>query len=724
MDEQKKPEEIKKDKAKESVDLFQDFKTNTDRVQWEKEISEDIEFVNNVQLDDETKASLEAANMPADAINVMKPTRDQVIQQLTDNDPRWTASAVENSDTKVAGDASDFLSYLWHGSKGKMRLRKSVEDIEDTGLFCMMAYFDPEKDWGKGDICVTDINPKNIYIDPRTTDRNARNAPDIFIATVLSLTQVKQDYPKFNFKDAQSVPYNYLDTPKSGTVQQGQVFNSTLKPDEDFYLILDHYKKISIDRFLVYDPISQYEELLTEEEYIEYAKEIALIVNKLGEQLVVTDEQEIKRTLSNVQQFGNIYHYMMDGSIMQGVESPQPEADGNTAMPNSTIMVTETTKGALLQEGLIKYEVKKVPRIQRRIVIGEKFYFEDTLPISNYPFGITMLHHTRTPYPYGDARIAKPIQKQINKFHSLIVGNAINNTNVKVFIPTGNVQLKKEMEERWGKAGAQFFEVDMETGAMPVVVYPGQFPNALYQHIDRLTLHIQKLYGAYEFQDGQTSQAPQTKGGTLLLDEMGMRRSKSKRELIEEALDDLASVISEYIPYVYTYEKIIRIVEPNGKAKEIAFNKKDNTGKIVNDLSANRYDFRIISGSTLPSNRWARFEVLKDAWINHMLQDPRPALQLLDLPNIDEIIEREDMVKTMQQQMGQMQEQIKQLSGQLQTKSREVIQAQEKVEVQKFSTTLDKIANKAESAVVVGQARIGDAIKNNKNGNSKEKSKE
>jgi len=725
MKEQKNEEEIKEKKAKESIDLFQNFKTNSDRVQWEKEIAEDIEFVNNVQLDDETKQALEAANMPADAINVMKPTRDQVIQQLTDNDPRWSATAVENSDTKVAGDASDFLSYIWAGSKGKMRLRKSVEDLEDTGLFCMMAYFDPEKDWGKGDISVTDVNPKNIYIDPRTTDRNARNAPDIFIATVLSKTQIKQDYPKFDFKDASSVAYNYLDTANSGSIQQGQVFNSTLKPDEDFYLVLDHYKKISIDRFLVSDELSQYEELLTKEEYIEYAKEVALIVNKLGEQLVVTDEQEIKRTLSNVQQYGNIYHYMMDGSIMSGVESPQPEPDGNTAMPNSTIQVTQTTKGALLQEGLIKYEVKRVSRIQRRIVIGEKFYFEDTLPISNYPFGITMLHHTRTPYPYGDARIAKPIQKQVNKFHSLIVGNAINNTNVKVFIPTGNAQLKKEMEDRWGKAGAQFFEVDMETGAMPVVVYPGQFPNALYQHVDRLSLHIQKLYGAYEFQDGQTSQAPQTKGGTLLLDEMGMRRSKSKRELIEEALDDLAGVISEYIPYVYTYEKIIRIVEPNGKPKTIEFNKKDKTGKIVNDLSANRYDFRIISGSTLPSNRWARFDVLKDAWVNGMLKDPRPVLQLLDLPNLDEILEREDMVVNMQQQMAQMQEEIKKLSGQLQTKSREVIQAQEKVEVQKFSTTLDKIANKAESAVVIGQAKIQDKIKqigNPDNGKSKKES--
>lgn len=716
-------EKSKEEKAKESVDLFIDFRTG-DRSTWEQEIQEDIEFVNNVQLDEETKQALDAANMPSDAINVMKPTRDQVIQQLTDNDPRWSATPVENSDTKVAGDASDFLSYLWFGSKGKMRLRKAVEDLEDTGLFCMHAYYDPTKDWGKGDICVVDISPNKLYLDPKTTWRNARNSSDIFIAEVMSKSQIKDTYSNFDFKDAVSVNPTYLQTAKKGSIQQGQVFNSSIKPTEDFYLVLDHYRKVYKDRFLVYDPISQFEELLDEKGYIEFSKETALIVNKLGQQLVVTDDEEIKRTLSNVQQYGNIYHYMMDGSIMSGVESPEVSPDGNMSLPNSTIQVTVTTKSQLLNEGLIKYEKKRVPRILRRIVIGEKFYYEDILPISEYPFGITMLHHTRTPYPYGDARIAKPIQKQINKFHSLIVANTINSTNVKVFIPTGNNQLKKEMEERWGKAGAQFFEFDAETAQPPIIVYPGQLPNALYQHIDRLTLHIQKIYGAYEFQDGQTSQAPQTKGGTLLMDEMGMRRSKSKRELIEDALNDLAEVIGEYIPYVYTSEKVVRITDANGKGKVLEFNKEvkeNNETRIINDLSANRYDFRIISGSTLPSNRWARFDILSNAWERGMLKDPRPVLQLLDIPNMDEILEREDIVANMQQQMAQTQERIKQLLGQLQTKSREVIQAQEKVEVQRFSTNLDKIANKAESAVEIAKAKISEQVK--KSGNSNEKSK-
>ena len=60
------------------------------------------------------------------------------------------------------------------------------------------------------------------------------------------------------------------------------------------------------------------------------------------------------------------------------------------------------------------------------------------------------------------------------------------------------------------------------------------------------------------------------------------------------------------------------------------------------------------------------------------------------------------------------QEQIKQLNGQLQTKSRENIQMQEKVEVAKFSADLDKIVNKADSAVILGSRLISDELKNKK----------
>jgi hypothetical protein len=54
---------------------------------------------------------------------------------------------------------------------------------------------------------------------------------------------------------------------------------------------------------------------------------------------------------------------------------------------------------------------------------------------------------------------------------------------------------------------------------------------------------------------------------------------------------------------------------------------------------------------------------------------------------------------------------MKQLGGQLQTKSREVIQAQEKVAVVKTQGKLDKLVNRAERDVMVGGMRVNDEVK-------------
>lgn len=698
-----------KDEELTSTELFEIFRRHSERVNWDEQVQEDIEFINNIQIDQEVKSALEAANMPADPLNVLKPTRDQAVQQLTDSDPRWQATGRENSDTKTASEVADLMSYIWDISKGRSCLTKAVEDFEDTGLFVMMAYYDKTKDWGKGDICITDIDPRKVYFPPNTTRRDARDASDIIVADVLKKEEIRLKYPDFKFPEGiKGCRPEYLKPVKSDS---GIVITPSSEMYDDYYLVVNHYKKVNEKRYLVNDGG---ERLLNDAQLKEYLSEEAMIVTKIGDETIVTDKQEIEYYKNIVAQYGDIFHYMSDGSIMKGFESSYVDELGNTAIPNSTVKITFVTKEDLLNEGRIHIEEQLVPRIKLRVEIGEILYYEDTLPISNYPFGITMLHHNRNPYPYGDARIAKPYQKQINKAFSLIIAHNINNTNVKVFIPEGDAKLRKEMEERWGKAGAQFFEFDAEVGQPPIIVYPGQMPVAFYEQIDRLILLVQKTYGVYEFQEGLIKSAPQTKGGTALIDQAGFRRSSAKLKLIEEALNNLAEVVAELIPYVYTEEKIIRIVRPNGKVKETVFNKQVQTPegiKVINDISSAKYDIKLVSGSTMLSNKWLRYEILFNAYQSGVLRDPTPLIYYLDIPDIDEILEREDMLKNMQGQMMQLEEENKMLKGQLQTKVREVIQANERVEKEKTKTKLNKIVNKAESTVELSREKINQLIK-------------
>ena len=67
---------------------------------------------------------------------------------------------------------------------------------------------------------------------------------------------------------------------------------------------------------------------------------------------------------------------------------------------------------------------------------------------------------------------------------------------------------------------------------------------------------------------GDVGSAPQTFKGTVALDEYGQRRIKSKKDDIEYSVNQLARAVVGLMQYVYTSEKVIRLMQPNNKPKE------------------------------------------------------------------------------------------------------------------------------------------------------------
>lgn len=704
------------DKARETIDKFQLYKGGS-RPSYIMEMDKDIQFVNNAQWAVDVSSALEEANQPVVVNNEMKPARDQVVNQITDNSPRWIALPREGSDAKVAGEFSALGSYIWDASTGNMHFYKAVEDFTDTGLFILHAYVDPNGDDGKGEIYVCRLKPRDVYIDPQSSWRNAQDSKNIFTAYVLSEGTIKTLYPDFDIKGATSVSPSPLLT-FSLANNDGQVFNPDFLADENYYEVIDRYEKVQVDRFRVFDPFSNFEKILDKDAYIAFAQDPAVILVKMGAEKVVTDQTEVEKILRMVDTYGKVFHYMGDGSIRSGTDNHPAEIGQNGLVypiPNSTVEVKIGTMGDLLQEKKIKWKKVSVPRIKRTIVIGEKWYTDYVMPISKYPFGITMLHHTDTPFPYGDARLTKSIQEQINKTHSLIIAYHINITNVKVFVPDGTDE--KDLEKRWGKAGAQFFKYDPELKGVPVVVQLTAMSNELYNHIDRLKHQIQRIYGVYEFQDGNVAIAPQTKGGTYALDEMGYRRSKGKLKLIEMAINDIGSVISELIPYVYDERKVIRVIGKNNKVKEMIFNEEvedEGMKKIVNDLTINKYDLVIAPNSTLPVSVQQRFERKARLWEMGAMRDPEPLIRDSGFDDVEEILANEDRLKQAEQIMQQMQQTIEQMQGDAQTKDRMLENADRQVSKAKFNEQLATVGSKMEAWLELSKARINDAVKINK----------
>ena len=324
-----------------------------------------------------------------------------------------------------------------------------------------------------------------------------------------------------------------------------------------------------------------------------------------------------------------------------------------------------------------------------------------------------MNRHNRNPYPMSDVRFVKPIQEYINKITSLIIAHASSSTNTKLLIPRGSMN-RKQLEEEWSRAGTGVIEFDPELGT-PIVAGPIPLPNELYKNREDAKQSIFHILGIHPLQSGDPSAAPSTYKGTVAIDEYAQRRIKSKLDDIDEALNQIAKVIVQFIQQTYTDEKVIRIMKPDGRMSEVTMNQPiydDFTNEILgrmNDVTIGNYDLIVVSGSTLPSNRWARFEYYMQLYTSGII-DAQEVLEQTEVADTEGVMQRTSIINQQQQMIAQLEEQLKNTKGDLQTAQRESTHDRKRVEIEKFKTKLNSASNKSQSAVNLFEARLNDEL--------------
>ena len=94
------------------------------------------------------------------------------------------------------------------------------------------------------------------------------------------------------------------------------------------------------------------------------------------------------------------------------------------------------------------------------------------------------------------------------------------------------------------------------------------------------------------------------------------------------------------------------------------------------------------------------------------LIDQVEVLKKSELVDIEGVLERSGQMAQLMQQNEMLQEELKKVKGDLQTADREAIHAKKRLEVEKFSSDLDKVSNKADMATTLYKARLNDAKQN------------
>ena len=688
------------------------------RSKWAKQATEDNEFRSGVQWKDEhVKTLRERAQEPV-VVNVVHSAVEQAKALLTTNKPRFQSTGRENSDTKTGRIFSELMTWIWDNSNGNVQLKQVVDDYYVKGMGALYAYYDPNADYGKGEIMLKSVNPHDLYIDPASKDPFCQDSAHIIVAKKHMKSQLLLEYPDYADLIQSAVQTNYISpetTTRFGLHDEqvtSNVGNDRRLGDDDIELeVMERYTKVKQPYIRAYNPLENEEDILTAEDFEEYIKRPAVIVTNADGEQIHTEDRAVEQYTELYENTDGMYH--MVPNPVTGQPMMQPGKESPNMIPNSTTVIELIPYQTLVDGGTITVNQITIDHVEMCCSVGDVQLFMTTIPIEHYPIVTFMNRHNRNPYPISDVRLVKGLQEYINKIRSLIVAHASSSTNVKLLIPRGSMN-KQQLEAEWARAGTAVIEFDPELG-QPIVAGPVPLPNELYKNEADAKADIERILGIYALMQGDQGAAPQTYKGTIALDEFGQRRIKSKKDDIEAGLNQMGKIIIQFIQSYYTAEKTIRLMNPNALPTEVTINQEiynPVTGMFIerlNDVTIGKYDMIVVSGSTLPSNKWARFEYYMQLYQTGLI-DQVEVLKQTDVADMEGVLERNDQRKQMAGQIQQLQAQVKQLSGDLQTAQRESVQDRKRVEVKEFEKKLAKAEAKIEMATTLHSKRSQDEL--------------
>jgi len=365
-----------------------------------------------------------------------------------------------------------------------------------------------------------------------------------------------------------------------------------------------------------------------------------------------------------------------------------------------------------IEQGLIDIVEVQQTRIKLVCTLGQTVLYERILNTDKYPIVPVPNIWTNTPYPMSDVRKNKDFQRFLNKTMSLITSHAQASSGLKLLIPQGSVDDIEELERDWANPNATI-EYDPSFGE-PHFPSPQPLSNSVMQLPQLIEKYIDLNMGIFEMQQGNAEAAPSTSSGTMMMEDFGQRRSKSKLRDIEGSLRRLGQVVYNLAKEHYTYKKVFRVVQPNNDMSEYMVNhyndKSQAVGEMMNDLTIGQYDVNIIGNSTMPSNRWGEWSIYMEAYQAGLI-DRTEALMKTDIFDKEGVLQRMDTVQQLQGQLQQAQEAVKNLEGDLQTAHRESLSARKRTEVEKFKTELKSHQSDSKATNKVAVNKLENAVK-------------
>ena len=627
------------------------------RKEWADHAREDIDFYLGNHFSQQEQEELESRNQSNIPLDRLYGAIEQFKAIVTSKPPKFSAMPREDSDSDLANVWKVILEYIWNISDGNEIFKQVIHDYAVTGLGYFYAYTDVEADYGRGEIKFTYVDPFRVCVDPNARSRYFDDASGMMLSTIFTKFQLMDLYPQLS------------------------------EEQEDGKMLIDIIEGYSEDETYP-SPMNNRTVGSFTPDYIKDA-----------------DKGEGSEKYQLIEYFHKVkvpYYRILNAQT-------QEERILDTKNMEQFIQNPEVVKA--MKDGLIDITEVQQTRIKLTCILGSTILYERILNTDKYPIVPVPNIWTNTPYPMSDVRKNKDFQRFLNKTMSLITSHAQASSGLKLLIPQGSVDDIEELERDWANPNATI-EYDPSFGE-PHFPSPQPLSNSVMQLPQLIEKYIDLNMGIFEMMQGNTEVAPKTSSATMMLEDFGQRRSKSKLRDIEGSLRRLGQVIYNFAKEHYTYKKVFRVVQPNNDMSEYMVNhykdKSQAIGDMINDLTIGQYDINIIGNSTMPSNRWGEWSIYMEAYQAGLI-DRTEALMKTDIFDKEGVLQRMDIVNQLQQQLAQAQEGIKNLQGDLQTAHRESIAARKRTEVEKFKAELKSQETQSKSANKLALGKLENAV--------------
>ena len=583
------------------------------------QMAEDEEFYLGLQLTQAQKDYLISVGQPPEANNKIRPAVEQVLSNVAGASPEWDVRPVGKTDSEVAFVYNKLLDKIWYDSDGDRHFRSIVKDFTVKGLGYMYVYPDWQAEQGRGGIKIKRIAPENIYVDPNCTDPFFRDASSIILSDTSTKSAMKVMFPDYadEIEDANE---DYRDDDyATAKYNRDEIIR---RPD------VNDDGQPKVRRYIRWSKVNEEQVLLTD--------------NLTGRQKTFTKEE--------YDDFKKSERYK-----------------------------------AYVKENQVDEEKIYVTRVRETFVVGDVMVYDIVLPVEDYPIVPACNEHNGNPYPAGDVRHAKTPQRMLNRTEALLISHATSTASFKLIYEDGAID--PEELEKWFVPNAiiRANPSALREGKIKELS-PPQISSQLYVEKQRYETDIETVFGAYKFQQGNPAGAVGTFGEARILDEASSRKQNWKILPAYDMLTLVGKIVSKYIPYVYDKERVLRVMNPLGIEKELKINIpviNDYTMAIerMYDVTTAEVDIRVVIGSTRSKSPTA--DLAKDIQLLQAgIYDKTQVIMGLQ-GDVDKsaLLARMSEIGQLRAQNQQLQKQLQAMTGDLQTRERELFHSKMRAEI-------------------------------------------